>query len=171
MEFNEFINIVIPLKNKMYRLARRLLKETEEAEDSVQDAFVKLWVKRDIIKNTGSLESLSMITVKNICLDKLKAKRRTNLRLVDEDIKADSTTPYRIAVGSNYKEIIDKIIGKLPEQQKMVVQLRDVEGMTNEEVAEILKVNNSAVRTALSRARKTIRESLIEEYGYEINEN
>ena len=171
MDINEFKNMVIPFKNQMYRLAKRLLKEIEEAEDSVQDAFVKLWQKRIELDINKNLQALSMMTVKNICLDKLKAKRMTELRLVDEDIMINNSTPLENLFNKDLKEQILNIIENLPEQQKIVFQLRDIEGFSNEEVAEMMKLTNTTVRTNLSRARKKVRELLVKNYRYEYYEN
>ena len=75
MDLRDFKMKVFPLKNKLFRFAKRMVDQTEEAEDIVQEAFIRLWNRRDKLDEYRSIEALGMITVKNLCLDKIKARR------------------------------------------------------------------------------------------------
>ena len=171
MDLQEFQNKVYPLKNKLFRFARRLLDHTEEAEDIVQEVFIKLWNRRDKLDEYRSVEALAMITTKNLCLDKIKGKRypvenMENHRLFLENIPG--------ATNADYSDVIHGIrqaMKTLPEQQQIIVHLRDIEGYEYDEIAEILEMNENAIRVALSRARKRIRELLTKTKVYEYQRN
>ena len=82
MTQTEFLNIVMPFKDKVFRLAKRLLVSTEEAEDATQEVFIKLWNNKAKFKAYKNIEAFSMTMTKNFCLDKLKSKQAQNLKIV-----------------------------------------------------------------------------------------
>jgi RNA polymerase sigma factor (sigma-70 family) len=171
MELGEFKIKVLPLRNKLFRFAKRLLNSTEEAEDIVQEVFIKLWNRREKLDEYRSVEALAMVTTRNLCLDKLKVKKITTERIEDLRNDIEETRNDRSV---DFSEVIDKIhaiIQTLPEQQKSVIQLRDIEGYDFEEIAEIMEINENAIRVTLSRARKKIREKLSESKIYEYSGN
>ena len=171
MNLQEFQKTVYPLKNKLFRFAKRMLDQTEEAEDVVQEAFIKLWNRRDKLDDYRSVEALAMIMTKNLCLDRIKAKRypvenmenhRQFLENMPEETKVDHSDLIRG---------IHQAIKLLPEQQQIIVHLRDIEGYEFEQIAEIVDMNENAIRVALSRARKRIRELLTKTKVYEYQRN
>lgn len=171
MDLQEFKIKVYPLKNKLFRFAKRILDHTEEAEDMVQEAFIRLWNRRDKLDTYRSVEALAMITVKNLCLDKIKAKRypvenMENHRQFIENMAEEPGTDHSDLISG-----IHQAIRLLPEQQQMIIHLRDVEGYEFEEIAEIVNMNENAIRVALSRARKRVRETLINVKRYEYQRN
>ncbi len=171
MDLREFQNKVYPLKNKLFRFARRFLDHTEEAEDIVQEVFIKLWNRRDKLDEYRSVEALAMITTKNLCLDRLKAKRYPvenieNHRQFLENLPDETRPDY-----SDLMRGISEAIRTLPQQQRMIVHLRDIEGYEYEEIAGIMEMNENAIRVALSRARKRIRELLTNTKVYEYQRN
>ena len=162
----EFLNIVVPFKDKIFRLAKRLLVSREEAEDATQEILLKLWKNKEQIQNYKNVEAFSMTMTKNFCLDKLKSKHAQNLKIVHSNYKDDNTSLQKQVELNDSINWVAKIIEELPEQQKMVIQMRDVEQYDLDEIAEILGMQNTAVRVALSRARKSIREKLIKTHNY-----
>ena len=84
MNQNEFVLLVTPFKDKIFRLAKRLLVNTEEAEDATQEVLVKLWNKSENLSGYNSVEALAMTMTKNYCLDQLKSKRNGNLKIVSD---------------------------------------------------------------------------------------
>lgn len=168
MKQSEFLSQVMPVKDKLYRLAKRLLISAEEAEDATQEILMKLWDGKNKIANYRNLEAFAMTMTKNFCLDRLKSKHSSNLKLVhsnyaDEAISLQQEVETRDSVGW-----VEKILEELPEQQKMVLQLRDVEEYEFEEICEMLEMNPTTVRVTLSRARKTVRQKLLEKHSYGI---
>ena len=168
MHQKEFIQLVTPFKDKVFRLAKRLLISTEEAEDATQEVLVKLWNKNDKLDAYTSLEAFAMTTTKNYCLDQLKSKRASNLQLVHSNYEDKQVGLLQKIEDTDSLSWVEKIINKLPEQQKLIVQMRDIEEMEFEEMSTVLEMNEQAIRTALSRARKTIREKMIKTHHYGI---
>lgn len=162
----EFLNIVVPFKDKIFRLAKRLLVSREEAEDATQEILLKLWKNKEQIQNYKNVEAFAMTMTKNFCLDKLKSKHAQNLKIVHSNYKDENESLQKQVELNDSINWVAKIIEELPEQQKMVIQMRDVEQYDLDEIAEILGMQNTAVRVALSRARKSIREKLIKTHNY-----
>jgi RNA polymerase sigma factor (sigma-70 family) len=168
MNQNEFMQLVSPFKSKIFRVAKRLLVSTEEAEDATQEVLVKLWAKNESLSAYNSVEALAMTMTKNYCLDQLKSKRAGNLRIVHNNF-TDREAPLQKKVeDADTMSWVEKIINQLPEQQRLIVQMRDIEQYEFEEIAKILEMNETAIRVALSRARKTIREFMIKTHSYGI---
>ncbi len=162
----EFLNIVVPFKDKIFRLAKRILISKEEAEDATQEVLLKLWKNKEQIQNYKNVEAFSMTMTKNFCLDKLKSKHAQNLKIVHSNYKDENVSLQKQVELNDSISWVGKIIENLPEQQKLVIQLRDIEQYDLEEIAKMLEMNNTAVRVTLSRARKTIREQLTNTHSY-----
>ena len=168
MDQKSFISLVNPFKDKVYRVARRLLVSDDEAQDATQEILMKLWVKRKKIKEYRSVEAFAMTMTKNYCYDKLKAKSSNNLKIVHNNYEDHSGNTSRQVEATDEVSILVKLMKDLPTQQQLIVQLRDVEQFNNAEIAEMLEMNETAVRVALSRARKTLREEMIKKMNYGI---
>ncbi len=168
MKQSEFLNVVMPFKDKLYRLAKRLLVSSEEAEDATQEILMKLWSKKNKMEGYKSVEAFAMTMTKNFCLDRLKSKQAGNLKLVHSNYTDESSSLQRQVETQDSINWVQRIMDELPEQQKMVVQLRDVEQYEYDEIEALLDMKPTAIRVALSRARKTIREKLTEKHSYGI---
>ncbi|MFC6878038.1 RNA polymerase sigma factor [Flavobacterium myungsuense] len=166
MNQNDFVLLIAPFKDKVFRLAKRLLISTEEAEDATQEVLVKLWSKNENLGNYNSVEAFAMTITKNYCLDQLKSKRAGNLKMVHTNFIENQPGLDKKVEDSDSIHWVEKIIDQLPEQQRLIVQLRDIEQYEFEEIATIVEMNEIAVRVALSRARKTIREFMIKTHNY-----
>ncbi len=162
---------VLPLKNKLYRLALRLLRNVPEAEDIVQEVMIRLWTRREKLSTYKSVEAFAMVITKNLCLDKLKLKSNKTDELTEKNEMTSEKTPYaEMELSDSYKKI-RKLIDLLPEQQKMIIQLRDIEGYDYSEISEIMNISENTIRVNLSRARKKIRETMKKNYSYEFTPN
>jgi len=168
MTQTEFLNIVMPFKDKIFRLAKRLLVSTEEAEDATQEVLVKLWNNKSKFETYKNVEAFSMTMTKNFCLDKLKSKQAQNLKIVHSNYQDHNVSLQKQVEINDSLSWVERIIEDLPEQQKMVIQLRDIEQYDYDEIAKMLDMNNTAIRVTLSRARKTIREKLTNTHSYGI---
>lgn len=165
----DFLNTIKPFKDKMFRLAKRLLVSHEEAQDSTQEVILKLWNKNQELEQYKSVEAFAMILTKNYCLDQLKSKRASNLQIVHNDFLDNKPGLQQEVENKDSLSWIKKYINELPEQQKMVIQLRDIEQYEFDEIAKILEITEATIRVNLSRARKTIREKMIKTQDYGIN--
>lgn len=164
----EFTSLVVPFKDKLYRLAKRILVSKDEAEDAVQEVLLKLWKGKQNIENYKNPEAFAITMTKNYCLDRLKSKQASNLKIVHSNYKTSENVERNIEANDEVA-IVFKIMETLPEQQKIVIQLRDVEQFEFSEIAKMLDSNETAIRVALSRARKTVRDAMIKKYNYGIN--
>jgi len=169
MKQTDFLNTVLPFKDKVFRLAKRLLVSTDEAEDATQELYLKLWKNKNKLENYNNVEAFAMTMTKNYCLDQLKAKRSNNLTLVHSNYKDNNISLQRDIELKDSVNRVHELIESLPEKQKLIIQLRDVENYEFEEIGKILDLQPTAVRVALSRARKTIREQLIKQHNYGIS--
>ena len=168
MQQKEFISMVSPFKDKIFRLAKRLLISTEEAEDATQEVMVKLWTKNETLSELRSMEAMAMTMTKNYCLDQLKSKRAGNLTLVHNNYTDSQASLQQKIEDVDSWSWVEKIINDLPEQQKLVIQMRDIEQYEFEDIAKTLGMSEATIRVSLSRARKTIREIMTKTHNYGI---
>ena len=171
MTIEEFKNEVLPLRNKLFRFAKRLLNVHAEAEDITQDVFLKLWLKKTELSNYKSIEALAMTITKNLCFDRIKLKSRKVMEMDNHDMLKTEVTPYEHSELKDRMNRVNYIINTLPDRQKMIIQLRDVEGYTFEEIEEMIGLNINAIRVNLSRARKKIRAEICKTYDYGLKSN
>ncbi|NBU81422.1 MAG: sigma-70 family RNA polymerase sigma factor [Flavobacteriaceae bacterium] len=164
----EFMQLVNPFKDKLFRVAKRLLVSTEEAEDATQEVLIKLWNKNERLDEYKSIEALAMTMTKNYCFDQLKSKRASNLKIVYNNFTDNGASLQQKVEDTDTWIWVERIIDNLPKQQKLIVQMRDIEEMEFEEISKVLEMNEQAIRTALSRARKVIRENMIKTHHYGI---
>ncbi|MFP9098591.1 RNA polymerase sigma factor [Flavobacterium sp. RHBU_24] len=167
----EFIKVISPFKDKVFRLARRLLVSTEEAEDATQEVLVKLWNNREKLSGYSSVEAMAMTMTKNYSLDRLKSKQAGEMRIVHSNYSDRQAGLQQQAEDRDSLQWAEKIMQQLPEQQRMIIQLRDIEEYEFTEIAKIMDMNETAVRVALSRARKTLREEMTKTHSYGIKKN
>lgn len=168
MTQGEFLDVVMPFKDKLYRLAKRLLVSREEAEDATQEVLLKLWNKNSDMGEYRNIEAFAMTMTKNFCLDKLKSKHASNLKLVHSNYAEAGGGLQQQVEALDSLSWVERIMEELPEQQKLVMQLRDVEEYDFEEIGTLLNMKPNTVRVSLSRARKAVREKLLEKHNYGI---
>lgn len=166
---DEFVNIVNENKQGMFRYAGRLLMAKEDAEDVVQEVFIKIWLKWDTLdKNRVRFFAYSIL--RNACIDKMRSKhlkyKSVDINKIDFELSSGDVLPDQLADSKSIRELINQIIDSFPEQWKTIFQLCDVEGLGYDEVSEILGINSGTLRVSLSRIRKKIREILEKKYGY-----
>ena len=168
MHLEYFKNEIFPLKDKLFRYAYSLLKDRAEAEDVVQEVFMRLWQKRDELINIKNIEAWNMTMTRNLTLDRIKVRK---LKLKDltnaENVSEISSGPDQLVERSEVLAGINKLIDSLSEKQKQVIKLRDIEGYTYQEIGEIIGIDQNLVKVTLFRARENIRKKLlkIDRYG------
>lgn len=169
MNQSDFLKVVLPFKDKVFRLAKRLLVSREEAEDATQELIFKLWKNKEKIGNYNNVEAFAMTMTKNYCYDRLKSKQASNLTLVHSNYKEKETSLDKKLEYQDSVNQVHLLIENLPEQQKIIIQLRDIEEYDFDEICKMVDMKPTAVRVALSRARKTIREELIKKHNYGVS--
>jgi RNA polymerase sigma factor (sigma-70 family) len=166
MKEADFMQMITPFQNKMFRLVRRLLISVDSTEDACQEVLLKLWNMRTKLGSYRSVEALAMTMAKNHCLDVLKSKQAQELRIVHSNFDNRETSIGRQIEMKESVGIVGSIINKLPEKQRLVIQLKDIEQYDFEEIEEVLGMSYSAIRTNLSRARQYVKEELIKIQNY-----
>lgn len=164
----DWLNKILETKHRLYRLALRLLNNSQEAEDAVQETIIKIWKKMQAGDPIQHPEAMAMTITKNYCLDQLKS-RRWNESSLDQSIYSSEITSANAADQLMLKETentIDQILNHLPEQQKIIFHLRETEALDFDEIEAITGMNKNAIRVNLSRARKHIRLQLQNIYDY-----
>ena len=169
MNQSDFLKMVSPFKDKVFRLAKRLLISREEAEDATQELLFKLWKSKEKISDYKNIEAFAMTMTKNYCYDRLKSKQASNLTLVHTNYKEKETSLDKKVEDQDSVNIVHVLIENLPLQQKTIIQLRDIEQYDFDEICKMVSMKPTAVRVALSRARKTIREALIKKHNYGVS--
>jgi len=157
--------MVLPIKDNLYRLARRFLISSDEAQDAVQEVFLKLWKNKEAIKQYRTPQAYAYTMTKNYCLDRLKSKQASNLKLVHTNFENRTDLEQHIEAKDGVS-LLFKLMETLPEQQKVILHLRDVEQLSFSEIAKITNTSQANVRVALSRARKKIKGLLLKQYNH-----
>ena len=158
-----FKETVFCLKDEMYRFAKRFVMSSDEAEDVVQDLMIKFWQKNEELSTFGNLKSYAMKSVKNECLNRLK---HHDVKMGFADFQIHRSELYQIET-NNLKDQILGFIRQLPEKQKTVIHLKDVEEYEISEIAKMLEMEENAVRINLMRARQKIKEQITKLMNYE----
>jgi len=161
MDSNTFSNKILIFSDKLYRMANSILLDEEAAKDCVQDIYVKLWEKRNGLNKIENLSSFVMKSMRNLCLDKLRKNKEINLETALCELKPDKITQHEILEQKDMTKLIKQYINQLPELQRTIIRLRDVEGFEIKEIAFITASNENAVTVNLSRARTKIRNAII----------
>jgi RNA polymerase sigma factor (sigma-70 family) len=169
MTAQEFNGKVVPLNRQLYRYAFRFLGNQEDSKDAVQDVFVKLWNLRSDLEGVSSIEAYAVRMMRNHCLDRIKLKKTVSIDVQDyfSNRPGNEAAPDRHLEVSNSMEMVRNIILEMQEPQRSIVQMRDIEGYSNEEIADALGIADGTVRVILSRGRNRIRQVLAKMYGYE----
>lgn len=163
-----FRDDVLPLKDKIFRLALRITLSRAEAEDIVQDVLIKVWNRRDDLAEVDSIEAYSLTVCRNLSLDRLQRKENDNVNLDDAPpTEVDDAPPDLQMIRNERIYNIKRLIERLPIPQRAAMQLRDMEGKTYKEISAITGQTEEQVKVNIFRARQYIRKQIekIENYG------
>lgn len=165
MNEKEFEITVLGFREKLFRVALRYMQNSDDAEDAVQDVVLKLWRMNSKLAQYDSIEALAMTMMRNRCIDILRKENKlSDLSVVH--IQKNSTSDERIIEARSEVEILHKVMQSLPEMQRIVLHLREIEQYEFEEIAEVLGIEVNAIRVNLSRARKKMRDELMKHRNY-----
>ena len=172
MENARFRTEILPLKDKFFRLALRITLDRAEAEDITQETLIRMWEQRDGWNEIQSLEAWGLTICRNFALDHIR-KRQLQAEREQEILTTQLSESSIFNLQSSiYKapdeqldqkqriEAVLQLIDQLPEVQRTVIQLRDIEGMRYDEIAQATGLSETQVKVYLHRARKRIRETL-----------
>ena len=164
-----FRNDVLPLKNELFRLALRITLNRAEAEDVVQETMMKVWSRRDRWDEIESIEAFCLTICRNIAIDKTKKAENQNQRLEEGHDAPDNSytsNPEEQTLQRDRILLLHRLIDTLPEKQRSCMQLRDIEGKSYKEIAQVLAISEEQVKINIFRARQTIKQKFIETENY-----
>ena len=172
MSEKEFENIVLKSARRLYSVAFRILRTKEDAEDAVQETYLKLWRMRTGLEQYDNIEALSVTIVRNHCLDIIR-KRKPEIAACNDSVGLTSDafpTPFEVIRGAETAETIESILDSMPSNYSEIIRMRDIEGQDYEQIAAALRQSVNNVRVTVSRARKMLRDEYrrveYEECGY-----
>ena len=158
MEASEFKARFLPLSRRMYWAAWRLTENREEAEDLVQDVFLKLWTQRDELPDIQNAEAYCIKLVQRRFLDLRQSRHSETSLPQDISLLPSGEDLHREAELRDHAEQAKRLIEALPEQQRKVIILRDIEDKPYDDIAQETGLTQVNIRALISRARRTIRE-------------
>ena len=161
MSENNLINTFTRGRSKLFRMARLLLVNREDADDALQEAFSRLWPRADQLRSQDEAEKVAMATVRNLSIDQLRRQSdhlTEDLTEVENDPNLSSEPDRELERREQFRLVKQIIELRLTPQQRRILQMHDMAGLGYDEIARREQMLEPAVRMQLSRARKTIRE-------------
>ena len=158
MQASEFKQLFLPLSRQIYWMAWRLTGNAEEAEDLTQEVYAQLWIKRESLSGISNPIAYCGVLVRNLYLNQVRKQRVETTEMARDLFVADGNRLEDAIEQKQACEQVMRLIGQLPEQQRKVVTMHDVEGCSNEEIRQQTGLASTHIRVLLSRARKTIRQ-------------
>ena len=161
MESTQFNTQILNLSDKLFRLAKSILRNGDAAQDAVQELTMKLWEKRHQLDEVDNIPAFTMRSMRNLCLDTIRQNK-------DEDdlpveLEYIEPNPHQQTELRDLATRIRSMIDNLPELQRTIIRMRDVEEMEISEIAYVTSITENAVSVNLSRARQKIRDQILNE--------
>lgn len=166
MKTRDFHNDVLPLKDRIFRLALRITLDRQEAEDITQETLMRAWERRDEWHQIVNMEAWCLTIAQRMALDRMKgqgARSRGQVELSDcenAQLPTPEASPDELLDRRQRVEAVRKLIDQLPETQRLIIALRDIEGMRYDEIAQVTGLTDTQVRVYLHRARTKIKQAL-----------
>lgn len=167
MQKIDFRNDILPLKDKLFRFALRITFDRAEAEDIVQETMIRVWNKRDEWDGLESVEAYCLTVARNLAIDRSEKKDSQTVELTSEaEQTPDASSPYDRLVNKERLKLVHRLVSELPEKQRLIMQLRDVEGKSYKEIAVALHLTEEQVKVNLFRARQKVKQKFIDIDSY-----
>ena len=164
MSVEAFKQHILPLKDKLYRFALSLLHSVEEAEDAVQDVMAGIWARRAEWPQWNNIPAYCMTATRNNCLDRLRRRRIVSVEPEKASrISSADNDPYEQVTHKEMIQRIRRCMDTLPPNQQQVIRLREMEGFSYNEIAEVLDMTLEQVKINLFRGRNAIKKTITKE--------
>ena len=154
---------ILPLKNELFRMALRMTQNPADAEDVVQETMMKVWSRREQWNQIESIEAFCLTICRNVALDKMRRMDHQEQSLdatIDAADRSHFSNPEEQAIQRDRVRMVRQLIAQLPGKQRSCMQLRDIEGKSYKEIAEVLGITEQQVKINIFRARQTIKEKV-----------
>ena len=145
----------------MFRLACSILGRSDEAQDMMQDVAERILRREGSLDEVGNIDAFITRSVRNACIDRLRRRKETTPKIPEVP---DEKSPDRWSD----RQLVHRAMARLPERQRLAIHLKDIEGYSGKEIADILETDEANVRTILSRGRRALRAIIEKEIGYGI---
>lgn len=159
MDAQQFQNNILCYSDNMYRMALSILRDENMSRDAYQELMTRLWVKRKQLEKLENPRAFLLTSMRNLCIDLLRKERESEE--VSPNSEYIAPNPHQLAEQSDSVSFICKMIDSLPEMQRTIVRMKDVEDLDISEIAEVMQITENAVMVTLSRGRKKLREIIM----------
>lgn len=157
MTVRQFTDTFVPLKESLYRVAYYILESRQDAEDALQDLFVRLWNSRDTLDCILNPKAYCMTMMKNECIDRIRRAQVSEVSSEQAEILPDDSDVLQTLEEREQVERVMRSMDRLTENERKVLWMRVMEDMPYDEISERTGMNNLTLRVLLSRARRKIR--------------
>ena len=156
----ELERVIVGMRRRLMDEARRFLRNQDEAEDTVQDVVLKLWMMRDRLGDYRSVEAMAVVITRHLCLSRKRDYGKClDLQALKET--TDSGSPELLLIGRETEGRLLELIDSLPDRQQAILRMKHVDGMETDEIAALTGMTADSVRQNLSRARRNIMKRFI----------
>lgn len=157
MTARQFTDTFMPLREPLYRVAYYILESDQDAEDALQDLYVRLWNSRDTLDSILNPKAYCMTMMKNECIDRIRRVQISKVSATQaESLPDDGNAQHSLEVKEQVEQVM-KSMSLLTDNERKVLRMRVMEDMTYDEISERTGMNNLTLRVLLSRARMKIR--------------
>ena len=157
---NDFRNIWMPLSDRFYRAAYYMLESQQDAEDAVQELYMRLWKSRESLHDLRNPVSYGLSLLKNICIDRIRRREIRKHEPLDVGTRVADSPPEARLTAKDELELVLAEIDKLPDRQAQVMRLMVLENLDYKEISERTGLSQVHVRVLVSTARKTLKQKL-----------
>lgn len=164
MTNTEFKNRFLPLHKELYRVAVRILGNSNEAEDAVQNLFVKLWERRDTLDSVENDEAYCRQLLKNICIDRWREMQRHEQQSLDKEKTDICEEPYSEEEINDKKKFLRAFLARQHERQRRIFMLR-LQGNTYDEIERLTGLSATSLRVTVSRLKRELINSYKQKTG------
>ena len=157
---DNFSEIWIPLSDRFYRVAYYLLESEADAEDAVQELYLKLWAARSSLEGIQNPAAYGIMLLKNICIDRIRKRTVRKAEPLDKaPMPEDAGAEDREEMKDTLRHLMLEM-EKLPEKQLEVLRMKTIEGLEYEEISRRTGISQVYVRVLIAKARKTLKSKL-----------
>ncbi|MFA5817515.1 MAG: RNA polymerase sigma factor [Bacteroidales bacterium] len=167
MHQKAFLDLIEPLKPRLFGFAYRMLRNREDARDAMQELMMKLWNNRKTLETKGNIKTCCFTALYHDCIDRLR--KRNRFRLVTGSDLIEIQDNVKVDQDFENNDLIRQIresIDNLPYKQKVIMELRDFQEFDYEEIAKMMNMTVNAVRVTVARSRASISEKMKKEISY-----
>ena len=157
---SDFSNIWLPLTDRFYKVAFYLLESESDAEDAVQELYLKLWSARSSLENVNNPVAYGISMLKNICIDRIRRRTARQTEPLEKAPPPAEASAHRHMEIKDTLRFLLKEMEKLPQKQREVLKLRVMDGLEYEDISRRTGLSQVHVRVLVATARKTLKKKL-----------